>query len=64
MDEAAAMVNVQGGTHHHAAALLHGAARLRSATPGKSDSIVPEITVAHIKEVVGEWVGLKASEVH
>ncbi len=64
MDEAAAMVNVQGGTHHHATALLHGAARLRSATPGTPDSVVPEITVAHIKEVVGEWVGLKASEVH
>lgn len=61
MDEAAAMVNVQGGTHHHAAALLHGAAQRRSG--GTSDS-VPEITVAHIKEVVGEWVGLNADEIH
>ncbi len=65
IDEAAAMVNVQGGTHHHAAALLHGAARSRAcALSGQAQQAVPEITVAHIKEVVGEWVGLKASEVH
>lgn len=61
MDEAAAMVNVESGTHHHAVALLHGAARRRSKDISNS---VPEITVGHIKEVVGEWVGMKANEVH
>lgn len=64
MDEAAAMVNV--GTHTHAVGLLHGAGgKAKDVTYNAPDkSTVPTITVEHIKEVVAEWVGMKASEIH
>lgn len=64
IDEAAAMVNV--GTHSHAVALLHGAGgKAKDAGYSAPDkSVTPTITVEHIKEVVAEWVGMKASEVH
>jgi ATP-dependent Clp protease ATP-binding subunit ClpA len=64
MDEAAAMVNV--GTHTHGAALLHGAGgKAKVSSYNAPDKLViPTITVEHIKEVVAEWVGLKASEIH
>lgn len=67
MDEAAAMVNVKEGTHGHAVALLHGAGSRVSSVQNQQpteESPVPKITVDHIKEVVAEWVGMKASEIH
>jgi len=65
IDEAAAMVNVKEGTHNHAVALLHGAAKLRPSDNNvQVQEAVPEITVEHIKEVVAEWIGMTANEIH
>jgi ATP-dependent Clp protease ATP-binding subunit ClpA len=64
MDEAAAMVNV--GAHGHAVALLHGAGgNVGDASQQlNKEEDRPEITADHIKEVVAEWVGMTANEIH
>jgi len=78
IDEAAAMVNVQGeGVKDHAVALLHGAAGGVGKEKSGSNKVAekedlesgskdewPEITVEHVKEIVAEWVGMKAEEIH
>lgn len=62
MDEAAAMVNVERGSHHHqAAALLHGAAKKVKAM--KTDEQL-KVDVSHVKEVVADWVGMEKEDIH
>ncbi len=55
MDEAGAMVNVhEGGSSHHAAALLHGAAGKTSREDGELNS--------HLKKMVVELKTLREKE--
>jgi ATP-dependent Clp protease ATP-binding subunit ClpA len=62
MDEASAMVNVEKGSAHHAAAgLLHAAAQ--NASQNKTAEL-PTVDVNHVKEVVAGWVGKKKEDIH
>lgn len=62
MDEAAAKVNVQrGSSHEHAAALLHGAAK-KACENCNEDALI--VGIQHVKDVVSEWVGIDAREIH
>ncbi len=63
MDEAAAKVNVQRGSRHeHAAAILHHAAKRACKTCPPDQE--PLVGVAHIKEVVAEWVDMDPKDIH
>ncbi len=59
MDEAAAKVNVERGSHHeHAALLLHHAAK-------KAGSLTDStVDVSHVKEIVAQWAGMDVKDIH
>jgi ATP-dependent Clp protease ATP-binding subunit ClpA len=63
MDEAAAKINVErGSAHEHAAAILHGAAK--KACENCETVAATLVTVEHVKEIVAEWVGMDAKDIH
>ncbi len=59
MDEAAAKVNVERGSHHeHAALLLHHAAK-------KAGSLADStVDVSCVKEIVAQWAGMDVKDIH
>lgn len=66
IDEAGAMLNMAAGEtkHPHATGLLHGAARKAANTSVKEKSELMIVDAKHIKDIVAEWIGVSANEIH
>lgn len=62
MDEAAAKMNVERGTHHeHAAALLHHASKKATES---TDSQKVLVGPDQVKEIIAEWVNMDVKDIH